>query len=891
MFPRRRHLAPTPFLILLTCTYFSVKVNAYWSPFGASSKQVSEEQTNQYKFESANTLLRAESVSVPTRDALIQNGMPNSWCAKAARAAEKKCNLLIETERMQMATLVANCHLETINRPPVLWDPKHGLRDVSDDHQTLVIVVANQLETHCSSFGVSWSHASVTEIQEHLSELRFAAEQLTNSTAESVDTAERIEVFSTKLEKMQSAFVAHAKTFEGLSSEVSHQLKLIKEGERKATELYLGAEEKFRAFGTSLSQSMQSLPEAANTFLKNSERFEALLHEQSRLANLQGAPATTTSFLIAAFIVSAGFLYSGRPFFLLFLSVTVFVLKVLAEAEKDRSRGRVAALFFDPFYLLTEAGCFVLSLIPHQALALSASMAIGWVFSPEALQKSFMGDRSMLASARLEAAEAKALAHERETKCQKLEEEISTQKVNLKTAASTISQLEKKVQTKDRCIQSLEKKVRDNANLHRDMISQLLRSKAEADSQKEKAQTYSAQTRELLEQNEKLKAESENFESNMADKDNEIERQIASLRALEEQRNEDRARQFGNASKALRDELQTIQVEVAELKARNHALQSKCTEVVFTLRDTEAVLKAKDAELLQKVRAHDEMTAELERKEQEMKVKDAELKNRLTELRELQHRDIELEKASTDERRGQQEESEEPDSLTTALHRAKQGEEAAWRKVAALEERVNELQEINERDIDQLLEARSESRENAAAELNERQEEIDALRKKVHDFETLENRKVQELEKEKEALRTRLLHLEERETSTALELANIKKRQQRSNARPQIASRSKSFCRSDKNMGGLGSRQVSVPYVNHDESSDDEVELRVGAGPADSSGAGPAESDEALQHNLDTPPARATRGGASSGRSHATNAADNEYRNKLRSHTPLKRRG
>lgn len=892
------HRARMSMELVLVFLCFAVVADAFQIPFTASLRKAPEEQADNDLYKDGSALLRADSISMPTGEALNGIANPNSWCAKAARAAETKCNLLFETERMQMATLVANCHLETMKRPPVIWDPNNRLRDASEEHQTLVVVVASQLEKHCSAFGVSWSHASATEIQMHLSKLRSVAEQIVTSTTESVDTAEKIESLSTKLEEMQSATLKNAESFQALSAEVSQQLELVGKTEQKATEMYLASEERFREFGKGLTQSVASLPEAADTFLKNSERFEALLQEQSRLADLHAAPATTTSILIAAFILSVGFLYSGRPFFLLISSLILSALKGLAETEKIHARGRSAFFFLDPFSLIAGATFFLLSLIPYQALVLSASMAVGWVFSPDALQKSFLGDRSILASARFEAAEAKACALELNTKLQKHEETIVALKEEQEKAALTNSQQEKKIKTKDNCIQTLEKKVRDNSNLHRDIKIQHEQLRNEVEEQKHRARRCKAQMLEFGKENEKLKAKSENFDRNMADKVKEIEKQRESLAASEQQRKEEKTRQFRNASTALRAELETIQAEVAELKTQNLALNGKVQENVLTLRECEATVKGKDAKLLQMAHTEGEMTAELEMKDQELKGKNAELKQKLVELTELQNRDVELEDAGASEKYQQAvlDLEDRAEVLTRELRQAREEAEVArmnaedaWAEVKETNEAWEDAKEEFEEEIEEEKAMRREIGENAALELSESHDEVAALRKKVHELETLKISSTQDLSqellerrRETEKLRKRLLHLEEKESSAALELANLKRRQELSKAAPQSAVRSMSFTRSGKHV------QKSAPYVSRRESSDDEAESGSGAG-AETGNASATDGDETAQHSLDTPPARASRGSDGAGRSHATAAADNEYRSKLRSQTPHKR--
>lgn len=470
-------------LLFLTSFLLVIEADAFWLPFKQNSEQKSSQEAEHWKFDHAGTPFEVASLAVP-RAALSGAAHPTSWCGKAAIQAKKKCDLLVENERMYLATMVANCHLETMHQAPIYWDPTHALRDATPDHQSLVIIVANQLETTCSKFGVSWSQAMAMEqgerlskiqghlaqlqdIQEHLSELRSTAKTIVDSTAESVTTAEKMETFSTKLGDVQSAVLKQTKNVETLSTKLSEQLELVGDAESKAIELYLASEERFRAFGTSLTDSMESLPDAADKFLKNSERFEGLLKEQSRLAELQGTPATTTSILLVTLVVSVGFLYSGRQYFLMGLAVTITILKLVAESEEN-SQGVPPLSFLDPFVVFSRLGCFFLSLIPYQALSLALTLAVAWDFSPATVQKSFLGDREMLATARADAAESKVSERRVRAKAKELQENLTALERNSLKLSKDIESLQEKIATKDNIIRSLQEQLNNARNMQRE---------------------------------------------------------------------------------------------------------------------------------------------------------------------------------------------------------------------------------------------------------------------------------------------------------------------------------------------------------------------------------------------------------------------------------------
>jgi hypothetical protein len=486
-------------VVLFFAVYFRLFdcTDALW-PFG-QNRQLDRGSDNSF---GVGILLDAD-LDLP-ESAVNGLASPNTWCGKAAAHAKTKCDLLLENERMFLASLVANCHLEAMQKPPVLWHPTHALREASSDQQNLVILVAGQLETTCSKFGVSWSLALATEqgerfkeIHEHLAQLRSAAATIVDSTASSVHSFEDMEQFSAKLSTVQEDVLKQTQNIDALTTSLSEQLTLIDRAGQKATDVYLASEEKFRSFAESLTTSMESLPEAANTFKQNSERLETLLKEQSRLAELETSPATATSILLVSVVISAGFLYSGMSLHLFCSSLGFATLKLLAMAGGAKNSNSLIS-FLDPLALLVRASQFLLSFIPYQALFLASVLAIVWELSPAAVQKSFLGDHSMLAQARTEAAEATSLAKHTQNKAEALKKEVELLTTNQTSLEGQATALHAKVATKDTVIQKLESKLREARGMQKDATASLHAAQVRAKDLEEKAISLAADVAEKM---------------------------------------------------------------------------------------------------------------------------------------------------------------------------------------------------------------------------------------------------------------------------------------------------------------------------------------------------------------------------------------------------------
>jgi hypothetical protein len=488
-------------VVLFFAVYFRLFdcTDALW-PFG-QNRQLDRGSDNSF---GVGILLDAD-VDLP-ESAVNGLASPNTWCGKAAAHSKTKCDLLLENERMFLASLVANCHLEAMQKPPVLWHPTHALREASSDQQNLVILVAGQLEATCSKFGVSWSLAMATEqgqrfkeIHEHLAQLRSAAATIVDSTASSVHSFEDMEQFSAKLSTVQEDVLKQTQNIDALTTSLSEQLTLIDRAGQKATDVYLASEEKFRSFAASLTTSMESLPEAANTFKQNSERLETLLKEQSRLAELETSPATATSILLVSVIISAGFLYSGMSLHLFCSSLGLATLKLLAVAGGAKNSNSLLS-FLDPLALLARASQFLLLFIPYQALFLASVLAIVWELSPAAVQKSFLGDTqsSMLAQARTEAAEATSLAKHTQNKAEVLKKEVELLTTNQTSLEGQATALYAKVATKDTIIQKLESKLREARGMQKDATASLHAAQVRVKDLEEKAISLAADVAEKM---------------------------------------------------------------------------------------------------------------------------------------------------------------------------------------------------------------------------------------------------------------------------------------------------------------------------------------------------------------------------------------------------------
>lgn len=401
----------------------------------------------------------------------------NTWCGKAATAAGQDCGLMEERKRMLLATLIANCHLESSNRPPVHWDPEDALKYASEEEVYLVMMVSGQLESLCQKFGISWSFALATKqgerfngIHDELKRIQFAAKEMSKSGADTVESLKGVEGIGDQMQEVQRQVVEQTKAMENLAINLSKDIETIRAVGSLAFETQRTTEAAIQEFGSSLKSTLKEVPAVSDAFVRNSERLDQLMTERKHFPLMQESPATANSVMLITLVVSLGFLFTDRVYRLIFIALVIVVLKsAVASSTSDVELWSQSwADFFNPANYFLFLAFQMLNLIPYQALLLAIVLGILWEMAPSVVRNNFLGDRTILAEARLQSADLLASKIIATETVHKLESEIETTRASEKKLRAENAVYIANVMTKDNVIKDLEEQVRKSRNLRRD---------------------------------------------------------------------------------------------------------------------------------------------------------------------------------------------------------------------------------------------------------------------------------------------------------------------------------------------------------------------------------------------------------------------------------------
>lgn len=411
-------------------------------------------------------------------DGIVPGG--NTWCGKAAKAAKEDCNLMEEKKRVYLATLIANCHLESLNRPIVKWDPKHALKYAATDDVYLVVMVSGQLESLCQKFGITWSYALAKEQGERFKDIRAdlkriqeASAEFSKSGAETADAVKGVEGIDERMQEVQRQVNDQTKSMESLSKSILKDMETVRSAGAQASETQRATEAAIREIGTTLSDSLKEFPAVNDALARSSNQFERMMKEHREMPPVQiqqhESPATANSVMLIAFVVCLGFLFTDRASRVLGIALGIAVLKYLiAPASGSNADMWGWADMLNPATYVWFMSHQVLGIIPYQSLFLVATLAILWETAPSVVRNTFLGDRTILAKARLESADLIASQMVATETIRKLENDVHETKKRERKVQTENDAHAANISTKDDIIKDLEEQVRKSRNLRRD---------------------------------------------------------------------------------------------------------------------------------------------------------------------------------------------------------------------------------------------------------------------------------------------------------------------------------------------------------------------------------------------------------------------------------------
>lgn len=523
-----------------------------------------------------------------------------SWCRRAAQGARRTCDLLDERERMHLATLVANCHLESSNRPPIQWHPTDRLKDASHDHVSLVTLVAGQLETVCMSFGVPWPFALATEqgerfkeLQENvaasLAELLGAASGMKDSSAESVRAAKEVAHFGDLVTNVQQQVIDQTRNMDALSRRLSDQIASVKEAGERALDAQRAMTVTMHEFTSSVSSTLNDLPNATEAFVRNSDRFATLLQQHRQTAATRHPPAASGFALLPVLMLCAGLFCTDGARHVFAAAVVVALLKAYTA---ETAVGVTDLL--SPIGLVRYGCMFLLDAVPHQALLFAATLAILWEATPAALRNSLMiGDQAPVAQARADAADASARERTAADKVARLLDDHDKASAAVSRLAKEVAALTAQLETRDGTIASLERRVEAAGSLPRESLSTVGTARARTcrDALEQKQKTLAAQRGEADAVNANLAGLTTQLLASGAD----AERAGKTAAAVPAER-EAILEQEGKEAATRRDSTRSLQDDIAKLKIE--LLGS--TRQLATAKDNENKLRAEKERMIER---------------------------------------------------------------------------------------------------------------------------------------------------------------------------------------------------------------------------------------------------------------------------------------------------
>lgn len=287
------------------------------------------------------------------------NAVQHSWCGKAAAAAKRQCHLFTESDRMMLATLITNCHLESVNRELIPWNSETKLIAATDAQITLIMHVVSQLESVCMQTGTSWTHALMTEQGEHfralhnqLEDLQRTARELTEANSNSLQSAQIIARISEGVDEMRQSVLMH-------STNISNTYELL---QQHVARIYSARDDIFQVQEESI-KSIRDLTDkltaAISSMPKQRNGTQALLSElrellQERLVDNQVLSNRSGISLLAALILAISLTFWARPLTALIFSMGLGACKFAVEFAHARlSNSTISSVGFSKFLMLT----------------------------------------------------------------------------------------------------------------------------------------------------------------------------------------------------------------------------------------------------------------------------------------------------------------------------------------------------------------------------------------------------------------------------------------------------------------------------------------------------------------------------------------------------------
>jgi hypothetical protein len=315
-----------------------------------------------------------------------------TWCARASEAARKQCHLFTERDRIQLATLVTNCHLEHAGRAVVPWDPDLKLKNASEGELNLIFHVIGELSAICLQTGAAWEFALVTEqsvqfakLEDQLEEIWQAAHNLTIANKDLQDSAGHIDSIDKKVQAMQGKVQENIANVTRLSQEISSQLGAVERVARDARVSLNQSEHTMNELIHKLRSSVNTIPDSTIQLATSADRFEQLLLQHQRLILVKRSWISWKTLLLTALTLSL--LVVGRLRALLVCLVCFLVVKVIVELELGRLTMSAGNRTFPrPHWVMMSFIQRSLGLIEYQHVAFVFILVLLWYISPAVIQ-------------------------------------------------------------------------------------------------------------------------------------------------------------------------------------------------------------------------------------------------------------------------------------------------------------------------------------------------------------------------------------------------------------------------------------------------------------------------------------------------------------------------
>jgi hypothetical protein len=318
-----------------------------------------------------------------------------TWCAKASDAARKQCHLYTEDDRLQLATLIANCHLEHAGRPVVPWDPHLKLAKASEGELNLVFHVIGELTSICLQTGTAWEFALVTEqsiqfakLEDQLDEILRAAQSLVAANQELHDAVAHINNIDKKVQDMQELIKGNIANVTRLSEEIALQLGGVEIVAKDARVSLNQSEHEMRGLIHKLTASVSSIPESTIRLASNTDRFEQLLLQQQRILQIRLSFLSWQTLAVGVLTMAAIAMKRVRT--LLFCVLCLLSLKIAVHLEHSRVSSTSGSLMFPTAYSMVLSIVHgVLEYIYYPHFVFIVGLVKVWDISPSIIQHMF----------------------------------------------------------------------------------------------------------------------------------------------------------------------------------------------------------------------------------------------------------------------------------------------------------------------------------------------------------------------------------------------------------------------------------------------------------------------------------------------------------------------